>query len=42
MGLDVLPGNDCYNPNNYMYDINKNRVWLIDFGRWEYEPVHEN
>ena len=31
------PGNDCLNPNNFMYDQINDRTWLIDFGRWSFE-----
>ena len=36
MDLDFEPGADCLNPNNFMYDPENDRTWLIDFGRWEY------
>jgi RIO-like serine/threonine protein kinase len=32
-----IPGDDCLNPNNYLYDEKNNKVYLIDFERWDRE-----
>lgn len=32
-----IPGDDCLNPNNYLYDVKNDKVYLIDFERWDRE-----